>query len=376
MLRVLPLLLVLLARPALGESNIAPLPAIDAKAWLLLDLQSRQVIASHAADQRLEPASLTKLMSAYVVFDALEQKRLRLDQRLPVSVKAWRMPGARMFLEPNTSVTVDELLRGMIVVSGNDATIALSEGVAGSEEAFVRDMNKHAERLMLAGTRFANPTGLPDPQHYSTAADVGRLAEAVVRDFPEFLPLFSLRSYTYNGITQVSRNRLLGRDPRVDGMKTGHTENAGYCMVATARSQERHLLAVVAGAASESARAIQAQKLLNYGFQYYTTVRLYPAGSAVAELPVWKGSASRLKVGFERDFYVSIPRGAGDLLKATLTSQQPLLAPLSAQQRVGVLHLTFDGKPLGEYPVVALESVGVANMFLRIWDGLRLLLNY
>jgi D-alanyl-D-alanine carboxypeptidase (penicillin-binding protein 5/6) len=375
MLRVFVPLLLLLARPALAQPALAPLPAIDAKAWLLLDLQSRQVIASHAADQRLEPASLTKLMAAYVAFDALKQQRLRLEQQLTVSVKAWRMPGARMFLEPNTSVTVDELLRGMIVVSGNDATIALAEGVAGSEEAFVRDMNQRAERLGLAGTRFANATGLPDPQHYSTAADLGRLAEAVVRDFPEFVPLFALRSYTYNGITQPSRNRLLGRDPRVDGMKTGHTENAGYCMVATARSEQRHLVAVVAGAASESARAIQAQKLLNHGFQHYQTVRVYAAGAAVAELPVWKGNASRLKVGFERDFYVSIPRGAGELLKATLTSQQPLLAPVSAQQPVGVLRLTFDGEALGEYPVVALESVGVANIFLRIWDGLRLLLN-
>ena len=375
MLRVLLSILLLLARSAMGQPTVAPLPAVDAKAWLLLDLQSRQIIASHAADQRLEPASLTKLMSAYIVFDALKQKRLRLDQRLTVSVNAWKMPGARMFLEPNTGVTVDELLHGMIVLSANDATIALAEGLAGSEEAFVRDMNGQAKRLGLEDTRFANATGLPTAQHYSTATDLSKLAEAVVRDFPEFLPLFSVRSYTYNGITQTSRNWLLGRDPRVDGMKTGYTEDAGHCLIATARSQQRHLVAVVAGAASESARAIQSQKLLNYGFEHYQTVRLYAAGSTVAELPVWKGSASRLKVGFERDLYVSIPRGRGDLLRATLTSQQPLLAPVSRQQPVGVLRLSFDGKPFGEYPVMALQSVGVANIFLRIWDGLRLLWN-
>jgi D-alanyl-D-alanine carboxypeptidase (penicillin-binding protein 5/6) len=285
------------------------------------------------------------------------------------------MPGSRMFLLPDTTPTVDELLRGLIVVSGNDATIVLAEGVAGSEEEFVARMNRQARRLGLSGTRFSNATGLPDPQHYSTTGDLARLAEAVARDFPMYLPLYALRSVSYNGITQPNRNVLLGRDPRVDGLKTGHTENAGYWLIATARSGDRHLLAVVMGAASDSARALQAQKLLNYGFQYYQTVRLYGQGDTVAELPVWKGSARRLKAGFEEDLYVSVPRGQGELLKATLTSLQPLLAPVSRQQQVGVLHLAFDGKPVGEYPVVALESVSVANIFLRIWDGLRLLFN-
>jgi D-alanyl-D-alanine carboxypeptidase (penicillin-binding protein 5/6) len=362
------------AQPTLASAAPAsPLPSIEAKAWLLLDLRSRQVIASHSADERVEPASLTKLMSAYLVFEALKQKEITLDQRLPVSQKAWRMPGSRMFLEPNATPTVDELLRGLIVVSGNDATIVLAEGVAGSEEQFVARMNLQAQRLGLSGTRFSNATGLPDPQHYSTTGDLARLAEALARDFSAFLPLYALRSFSYNGITQPNRNVLLGRDPRVDGLKTGHTENAGYCMIATARSGDRHLLAVVMGAASESVRALQAQKLLNYGFQYYQTVRLYARGATVAELPVWKGSASRLKAGFEQDLYVSVPRGQGELLKATLTSLQPLLAPVSRQQGVGVLHLAFDGKPVGEYPVVALESVSVANIFVRIWDGLRLL---
>lgn len=364
------------AQPAVAPAAPeAPPPSIEAKAWLLLDLRSRQVIASHAVDERVEPASLTKLMSAYLVFEALQQKQITLDQRLPVSQKAWRMPGSRMFLMPDTTPTVDELLRGLIVVSGNDATIVLAEGVAGSEEQFVARMNLQARRLGLSGTRFSNATGLPDPQHYSTTGDLARLAEAVARDFPMYLPLYAVRSLSYNGITQPNRNVLLGRDPRVDGLKTGHTENAGYCLIATARSGDRHLLAVVMGAASESARALQAQKLLNYGFQYYQTVRLYAQGDTVAELRVWKGSARLLKAGFEEDLYVSVPRGRSELLKATLTSLQPLLAPVSRQQRVGVLRLAFDGKPLGEYPVVALESVSVANIFLRIWDGVRLLFN-
>jgi D-alanyl-D-alanine carboxypeptidase (penicillin-binding protein 5/6) len=374
-------LLVLLSRAPVASGQpaafpaAAPVPSIEARAWLLMDLQSRQVIASEGSDQRVEPASLTKLMSAYVVFDALRQKQVTLDQRLPISVKAWKMPGSRMFLEPTATPTLEELLHGLVVVSGNDATIALAEGVAGSEEEFVRRMNAQAQRLGLTGTRFTNTTGLPDPQHYSTAGDLAKLAEAVVRDFPAFLPLHALRTFTYNGITQPNRNVLLGRDPRVDGLKTGHTENAGYCLVATARSTGRHLLAVVMGTASENARAIQAQKLLNYGFQHYQTVRLYAQGATVAELPVWKGSASRLKAGLGQDLYVSVPRGRSDLLKATMTSLQPLLAPVSQQQRVGVLRLAFDGQPLGEYPVVALESVSVANIFVRLGDGLRLLFN-
>lgn len=352
---------------------VAPLPELDAKAWMLLDLQSHQVIGSHATEERVEPASLTKLMSAYLVFGALKQGQLQLDQRLPVSVKAWRMPGSRMFLLPDTVVAVDELLRGMIVVSGNDATLVLAEALAGSEAAFVEQMNAQAKRLGLGATHFANATGLPDPQHYSTAEDLSRLAEALVRDFPDFLALYALRSYTYNGVTQPNRNLLLGRDPHVDGLKTGYTENAGYCLIATARRGERHLMATVIGASSEGARAIEAQKLLNYGFLHYQTVRLYEQGVTVAELPVWKGSSGQLRAGLERDLYVTLPRGEGDLLKATLTSQQPLLAPVSREQPVGVLRLTFDGRPLGEYPVVALESVSLANVFIRAWDGLRLL---
>lgn len=363
------------AAPATDEDSGSPPPPppIAARAWLLLDYQSQHVIAAHNVDERVEPASLTKLMSAYVVFEALKQKQISLERSVPVSVKAWRMPGSRMFLEPSKPATIDELLHGMIVQSGNDATIALADAVAGSEEAFVESMNQRAAHIGLSGTHFANATGLSDPHHYSTASDLATLAVAVMRDFAEYFPLYSLREYTYNGITQRNRNELLFRDPYVDGLKTGHTESAGYCLIATARREQRRLLAIVTGAASENARGIEAQKLLNYGFQYYETVKLYPGGAAVAEIPVWKGSDKRLKAGFREDLYVAIPKGQGRLLQGKLVSMQPLIAPVSLQQQVGVLRLSFDGKPYGEYPVFALEQVGVANALVRTWDSLQLL---
>lgn len=360
------------AAAAQGPAPPAQLPPIAAKAWLLLDYQTQHVIAERNTDERVEPASLTKLMSAYLVFDALKRQQISADQRPPISARAAKMPGSRMFLEPGNPATVDELLHGVIVQSGNDATVTLAEAVAGSEEAFVERMNQRAASMGLTGTHFANTTGLPNPHHFSTTSDLARLAVALMRDFPQYFPLYSLKEYTYNGITQRNRNELLFRDPFVDGLKTGHTESAGYCLIATARREQRRLLAVVTGTASETARAIEAQKLLNYGFQYFDTVRLYPGGAPVAEIPVWKGAEKRLKAGFPSDFYVSIPRGQSQLLQARLESMQPLIAPISEQQQVGVLRLSFDGKPYGEYPVFALERVGVANALIRAWDSLRL----
>ncbi len=361
------------AAQAQTAAPAAAVPPIASKSWLLLSYQARHVIASHSADERVEPASLTKLMSAYLVFGALRQKQLTPDQALPVSAKAWKIAGSRMFIEPNRPVTVDELLRGMIVQSGNDATIALAEGLAGSEEVFVQRMNEQAARLGLTHTKFANATGLPDPHHYSTASDLSQLAVAVIRDFPEYFPLYSIKDYTYNRITQRNRNDLLFRDPFVDGIKTGYTESAGYCLIATAQREGRRLLAVVTGTASEGARAMEAQKLLNYGFQYYDTLKLYPSGATVAEIPVWKGSEKRLKAGFTEDLFVTVPKGQRDRLKIKLESMQPLIAPVSARQTVGTLRVTLEDKPYGEFPVVALEPVGVANMFVRGWDSLRLL---
>jgi D-alanyl-D-alanine carboxypeptidase (penicillin-binding protein 5/6) len=370
------LLILLLAAPAAARPEpFAPVPSIAARTWLLLDLQSQQIITERGAQERIEPASLTKLMTAYVVFEALRQKELTLGSEMHVTTPAWKMPGSRMFLERDSLVAVEQLLRGMIVVSANDATLTLANGLAGSEDAFVERMNAQAKRLGMTGTHFTNSTGLPDPQHYSTTYDLAVLASAVMRDFPQYLGIYVLREYTYNGITQPNRNVLLARDPRVDGLKTGFTEDAGYCLIATARRDERRLMAIVTGADSENVRASEAQRLLNYGFQHYETVRLYQQGAEIAQLPVWKGSEKRLRAGMERDLFLAVPRGQGDRLKATLTSQQPLLAPLSRLQRVGTLRVTFDGKPVGEYPVVALESVGVANVFVRAWDSLRLLFN-
>lgn len=350
-----------------------PPPKLTAKAWLLLDMQSGQVLAEHNADQRIEPASLTKLMSAYLTFAALHGGKVKLTDNLPVSEKASKAEGSRMFIEPNKPVSVADLLRGMIVQSGNDATMALAEAVGGSEAGFVEMMNKQTQRLGMSNTHFANPTGLPNPQNYSTARDLSRLAAALVRDFPEYYPLYSIKEYTYNGITQANRNRLLWTDPSVDGLKTGHTQNAGFCLIASSHRGTRRLLSVVLGTDSDSARAMESQRLLNYGFQFYDSVRLYAKNQTVANLKVWKGSYGTLKAGFTRDIYLSLPRGQAKDIKATMTTRQPLLAPLVAGQQVGTVTITLDGKQLAQYPLQALHSVGVANMFGRAWDGLRLL---
>ena len=361
------------AMAAPADLPMAPPPQLAAKAWLLLDMQSGQSLVEHNADRRIEPASLTKLMSAYLTFSALRQGRIKLTDTVPVSEKAWRAEGSRMFIEPNRPVTVAELLRGMIVQSGNDATMALAEAVGGSESGFVSMMNKEAQRLGMSNTHFVNATGLPDPQHYTTARDLARLAAAIVRDFPDYYPLYSIKEYTYNGITQANRNRLLWTDPTVDGMKTGHTQNAGYCLIASSRRGPRRLLSVVLGAGSDSARAMESQRLLNYGFQFFDSVRLYAKNQTVANLKVWKGTSNTIKTGFRRDIYLSLPRGQAKDIKATMTTRQPLLAPLVAGQQVGTVTLTLNNKPLAQYPLLALESVGVANMFGRAWDSLRLI---
>jgi D-alanyl-D-alanine carboxypeptidase (penicillin-binding protein 5/6) len=350
-----------------------PAPAIAAKVYLLLDFNSGQQLVAHNPQQRVEPASLTKLMTAYVTFTALKQKRIRPDQAVTVSEHAWRTEGSRMFIEPRKPVTVDELVRGMIIQSGNDACIALAETIAGGEDAFVQMMNREAQRLGLKGTHFANVTGLSHPQHYSTAQDLAELAAAVIRDFPEYFPLYSQKEFRYNNISQFNRNRLLWTDPAVDGMKTGYTENAGYCLITSARRGERRLISIVLGAASEALRAAESQKLLNFGFQAYDGVRLYPGKESVATLQVFKGSSNGVKAGFLSDFHLALPKGSGGKLRATIESLQPLLAPISIGQRVGTIKVTLDDKPYREAPVVALENVPVAGILGRGWDTLRLL---
>jgi D-alanyl-D-alanine carboxypeptidase (penicillin-binding protein 5/6) len=366
------LLVFLLLLPALAFADAPAPPPIAAKAWLLYDFTSAQAITSANEHERVEPASLTKLMTAYLAFAALKQKTLTPEQVVPVSDRAWKAAGSRMFIEPRKPVKVDELLHGMITQSGNDACIALAEAIAGSEEVFAQMMNREAQRLGMKDTSFTNASGLPDPKHYSTAYDLGLLAAALIRDFPEYYPLYSLREYRYNNITQPNRNRLLWLDPNVDGMKTGYTENAGFCLIASAKRGTRRLLSVVLGANSDSGRAQESQKLLNYGFQFYDSVKLYDKGQAVSTLEVLKGTEGRLKAGFLSDFYVSVPRGLGDQLKADLVSLQPLVAPIGLGQKVGTVKVTLQNKLLGEYPVVALQNVAIAGFFGRAWDGMRL----
>lgn len=349
-----------------------PPPPVAASSWLLIDLTSRQTLAAHNAGERHDPASLTKLMTAYLAFSALKQKQITLEQSVNVSARAWKTEGSRMFIEPNRPVTFDELLRGMIVQSGNDASVAIAEVVAGSEEAFAQAMTREAQRLEMKNTNFINATGLPNPQHYSTAADLAILAGAIIRDFPDYYPLYSIKEYRYNNITQPNRNRLLWTDQYVDGMKTGFTEAAGYCLVASARRGPRRLLSVVMGAASDSARAIESQKLLNFGFQFYDTPRLYEKNQVVTTLPVWKGMSNTLKTGFTDDLYMSLPKGVGPKLKVAMEARQPLSAPIALGQSVGVLRLTLDGKAVAEFPLQALEEVPQAGIFGRAWDSIRL----
>ena len=347
-------------------------PAVAAAAWLLTDVTSSQTLDAGNADARRDPASLTKLMTAYLVFGALRTKTIVPSQMVNVSERAWRAEGSRMFIEPRRAVSVDELLRGMIVQSGNDASIALAELVGGTEEEFVARMNKEAARLGMTNSRFANVTGLSAPQHYSTAADLARLAAAVIRDYPEYYPLYAQKEFRYNNITQPNRNRLLWTDPNVDGVKTGHTEAAGWCLIASAQRGERRVLAVVLGAASDAARAAEAQKLMNWGFQAFDTVQLYQSGKQVTALRVWKGASLEVPAGFLADRHLTIPKGKSDKLSLTMQADEPLIAPVARAQRVGTVKVALDGKPVADFPLIALEDVPLASLFGRAWDTVRL----
>lgn len=370
LLRAVFLCLSLLALPVSAQNP--PGPVLNAKAWLLLDMASGQVLASQNPAERVEPASLTKLMTAYLTFAALKSKLITLDQKVPVSTVAWKAIGSRMFIQPKTPVTVAEAMRGMIVQSGNDASIALAELIGGSEDQFVVMMNREAQRMGMKGTSFKNSTGLPDPQHYTTADDLAKLATAIIRDYPDHYPLYSMKEYTYNNITQPNRNRLLWLDPNVDGMKTGHTDSAGFCLIASAKRGPRRLLSVVLGTQSESARSTESQKLLNHGFLAYDAVRLYEKGQSLSALEVWKGAQREVKVGFERELFVTVPKGQAEKLKATLVSQKPLLAPLAVGQKIGSMKVVLDGREVAEVPVVALEQVEAAGIFGRALDTMRL----
>jgi serine-type D-Ala-D-Ala carboxypeptidase (penicillin-binding protein 5/6) len=374
-MRAFVLLLSLLATTLVHAQSVTP-PPMAARAWLLLDHASGQPLVENGADERVEPASLTKLMTAYLTFAALKQGSLKPDQVVPVSEKAWKAIGSRMFIEPKRPVTVNELVHGMIIQSGNDACIALAEAISGTEEVFVQRMNLEAQRLGLTKTHYVNTTGLPDAQHYSTARDLARLAQAIIRDFPEYYPIYSKKEYSYNRITQPNRNRLLWLDPTVDGVKTGHTEAAGYCLISSSKRGPRRLISVLLGADSDALRAQESQRLLNHGFQNFDAVRLYEKAQVLSQLKVFKGRQGTVKAGFLDDFVLSLPKGVADKMKVQLVSMQPLLAPVRQGQKVGTLKLSVDQggetRPWGEYPVVALEDVPVAGVFGRAWDTLML----
>ena len=367
--------------PAVAPPLLTPLPqltgsptppGIDAAAWTLVDTLSGTIIGSSNGDARRAPASLTKLMTAYVVFQALRAKSISLSQDAPVSENAWRTGGSRMFIEPRKPVTVDELLHGVIVQSGNDATVALAELVAGSTGAFVQRMNDEAAKLGLASTHYADVNGLPSPEHYSTANDLARLTVALIRDFPEYYPMFAIKEYRYNNITQSNRNRLLWSDPYVDGVKTGHTDDAGYCLVASAKRGERRLVSVVLGAASDGERTADSEKLLNWGFQSYDTVALYQSGKPVTTLRVWKGAEREVSAGFLANRYVTLPKGKASELQLTMQSTQPLIAPVLASQKVGTVDVSLEGQKIASFPLIALQGVPIASIFGRAVDTVRL----
>lgn len=368
-------------------------PEIAAKSYLLLDLTAGQVLAAKGQDHPVEPASLTKLMTAYLVFDALRARKVDLKQALPVSERAWKMPGSRMFIDPKMQVSVEDLLKGMIVQSGNDATVALAEGVGGTVEHFVEMMNAQAQALGMKSTSYRNPEGLTAPGHRTTASDLGLLATRLMHDFPEYIGLYAIKHYRYPGTPAANdnnRNLLLFRDPTVDGLKTGYTDAAGYCMVATAHREypnlvvagaaagtaaslgSRRLLSVVLGADSEATRATESQKLLNWGYTAYNAVKLFDAGQAVVTPTVWKGAQSSVKVGAFQALVVAVASGSAGGITTQVSRTDPLLAPLTNGQNVAMLRVLQGDKVVREIPLVALEAVPQAGFLSRTWDSMRL----
>lgn len=362
-----------------SAQTMAP-PTIAARAWLLLDASSQQVLASHEADVRIEPASLTKIMTAYLTFSALRDKRLDMNQTINVSTNAWKVDSgsSKMFIEPDTAVRITDLLHGLIVQSGNDAAVTLAEAVAGDQAAFSVLMNRQAAQMGLKNTRFANPHGLPDPNNYSTARDLSVLAWRLITDFPEFYKIYSVKNFTYNKISQPNRNRLLWLDETVDGMKTGHTQAAGYCLIASAvrpnGGGQRRLISVVLGAESDPMRTQESQKLLNWGFMNFQSFKIYSKDQAVLTPVVWKGSKDEVRLGFNRDVYVSLPRGSTANLKSVVQRTDPLMAPIPQYRQIGTLKVLADGKVISELPLQALDQINEATIFGRAFDSLRLML--
>ncbi|HET7792987.1 MAG TPA: D-alanyl-D-alanine carboxypeptidase family protein [Rhizobacter sp.] len=391
MKRLLALAVLTLASATSAFAQMPTPPEVAARSYLLIDLSTGQTLAEREADAPADPASLTKLMTAYIAFTALKEKKLTLDQTLPVSLRAWeerKGGGSLMFIEPRMTPKVSDLLRGVIVNSGNDASVVIAEGVGGTLDNFVAMMNRQAQAWGLKNTTFKNATGLTEAGHKSTARDVAVIASHIIADFPEYYPLYSIKKYHYEGsptTNENNRNVLLLRDPSVDGMKTGYTEAAGYCMVVSAQRDfpnlaangagggKRRLLSVVLGAASMDARANESQKLLNWGFQAFDTVRLFEADKAIATVPVWKGQANEAQLGTGAPVFLSVPKGDGAKLQTKIERTDPLVAPLAKGQRVGTLKVTTpSGTLVAERPLVVLNAVDQAGIFGRAWDAIRL----
>jgi serine-type D-Ala-D-Ala carboxypeptidase (penicillin-binding protein 5/6) len=349
-----------------------PAPTIAARAWIVIDVVTGQTIASFRPDQQVEPASLTKIMTAYLAFNALEEKRLTLDQQVNVSETAWKTRGSRMFIEPNRPVTVQELLKGIIIQSGNDASVALAEAIAGSEQAFAQLMNEQAKRLGMNDTHYMNATGLPNAQHLTTVQDLAILAQRMIEDHPKEYGYYQMREFTYNKIKQSNRNRLLWADPSVDGMKTGHTDAAGYCLISSAQRGDRRLISVLVGADSEATRAEESLKLLNWSFQNFDQIKLYDANQAAIEARVWQGTAEIAKLGVEKTVWVSVPRGMATQIKPVAKRPDPLLAPLAKGEHVGTLSIMLEDKLLKTVQLDVLEGVERAGFFGRMVDSVKL----
>lgn len=345
---------------------------ISARAWIVTDVASGKVLAEHKANVALAPASLTKMMAAYVLFGDMKKNKLSLGELLTVPESATRSDGARVFLKAGEKVSVDTLIQAMLVQSATDATLTLAEGADGSEAAFVARMNREAARLGMTQTRFMNAVGLTEPGHRSSAQDLATLARALVQTFPERQAFFQQKELSFHGDTYYNRNRLLWRDATVDGLKTGRTTEAGYCVAASARRGEQRRIAIVLGAGSDSARTENALRLLNYGFENFDSVKLYRANQPVKQLPLYRGARDSISLGFLQDFHLLPPRGAAARLQAEIITQQPVVAPIQRGQRLGTLRLTLDGKPFGDYPLVALHDVSVAGILGRGWDSIRL----
>ncbi|NOT86390.1 MAG: D-alanyl-D-alanine carboxypeptidase [Methylococcaceae bacterium] len=358
-----------------GKIVIPNPPQIAGTSFILEDFNSGKVLAEKDADLKVEPASLTKVMTVYVIFNELNKGSLKMDELVTISDKAWRTEGSRMFVKVNERVKVEDLLQGVIIQSGNDASVALAEHVAGDEATFATLMNQHAARIGMKDSHFTNSMGLPGPDHYSTARDLAKLARTLIKEFPQYYRWDSQKEFTYNKITQPNRNLLLWRDPSVDGIKTGHTEAAGYCMLASAKRNDMRLISVVMGTASANARSDESESLLNYGFRFYETHRLYTAGQALSESRVWKGDSKTVPIGFREDFYVTVPVRHFNDLKATINVDNKIMAPVAAGAAMGKVSFDLGGDPYFEAPIVALKAVPVGGFFKRIFDEGLMLVN-